>query len=262
MSKPVSWVEDMFWGRRYVVTVGFGDLDSLALYPFYFGVRDRVVPLTLGDFSGSRRLRTPTVCGRRRGTSAALRRRKRGPTECGDDLPRPGRVTWTHPQILNVQFTYAPQRLPARPLVISALFVVLGGIIRWLYAPVTSGIGRTWRAHVFIGRAPGAGRVRGTIPGPEVLQQLRPGETTYEEVLHRCGPGIEEQVRLPGRDIQALRYRERQVVPVRWWSLGWLATVRYWQIEDREMETAFERDVVRGVLVRIRRYRRRGPPSY
>jgi hypothetical protein len=82
VPRPVTWIEDLFWGRWYVVTLAFGDLESLALYPFYFGVRDRVVPVA-GDFSmlliefaDARRLRVDETI-----PASALRREGEG----GDD---------------------------------------------------------------------------------------------------------------------------------------------------------------------------------
>ncbi len=261
VPKPVSWVEDLFWGRRYVITLVFGDLGSLALYPFYFGIRDRVVPLALDfsmlviDFAETRHLRVdeivPPSAGRR-----ASERTNSGETVSLALAASHGLVS----QLLKVQFTYAPQRVPARPLLISAFFVVLGGLMRWLYTPVTSWIGRKWRARVFLGRARNAGRYGGAVPPPEVLQQIRPGETTYEEILRQCGPGIEEKVRLPAGEIHALTYRGQRAVPHRWWSLGWFATVHYWDVEDHEIEITLARDRVRDIQIRVRRSRRSEPP--
>src|SRR5262249_47618097 len=46
-AKPASWIAETFWGRRWIVTVGFGDLGSpvMPLYSLYFDQRDRVVRL-------------------------------------------------------------------------------------------------------------------------------------------------------------------------------------------------------------------------
>src|SRR6516164_5233023 len=43
VPRRVSWMEDMFWGRRYLITLGFGDVGCVSLYPLYFGARDRIV---------------------------------------------------------------------------------------------------------------------------------------------------------------------------------------------------------------------------
>jgi hypothetical protein len=39
-----------------------------------------------------------------------------------------------------------------------------------------------------------------------------------------------------------------------------LATVRYWNIEDREVEITFERTRVRDIQTRVRRSQRSDPP--
>ena len=256
VPRPVTWIENLFWGRWYVVTLAFGDLDSLALYPFYFGVRDRVVPVAgdfsmlLIDFADARRLRVDDTV-----PASALRRQG----ERGDDratisnalAPSRGLLS----QLLKVDFTYAPQRLPARPLLVSAALVVLGGTLRWLFTPAMAVIGRTLRARILLGRT-AAGRYHGTTPSAQALAQIRPGETTYEDVRHLFGPGAEERVSLPGRQPLAVMYRERRVIPRRGWSLGWVATVRSWDVEDHEVEISFERDRVRDVQARVRRSQR------
>ena len=257
---PVSWIEDLFWGRWYAITLGFGDLGSESLYPLYFGVRDRVVPLAgdvsmlVVDFADAQRLRVaetvPPSAIRR-----ASERRENGEVISRALAASQGLV----PQLLKVHFTYARQRLPARPLLISAFLVVLGGTMRWLFVPVMAWIGRTLRARVLLGRTV-VGWHRGIAPPPEVLDRIRPGETTYEDVLRLCGPGVEEQVRLPARETQALVYRAQRVVPRRGWSLGWFATVRYWDVEDREVAITFESNRVRDIQARVRRARRRDRP--
>jgi hypothetical protein len=257
VPRPVTWIEDLFWGRWYVVTLAFGDLESLALYPFYFGVRDRVIPVAgdfsmlLVDFADARRLRVDETV-----PASALRREG----ERGDDratislalTPSRGLLS----QLLKVHFTYAPQRLPARPLLISAVLVVLGGTLRWLFTPTMALMGRTLRARVLLGRTT-AGRYHGTTPSPQALAQIRPGETTYEDVRRLFGPWAEEQVSLPAGQTRAVVYRESRVIPRRGWSLGWIASVRYWEVEDHEVEISFERDRVRDVQARVRRARRR-----
>ncbi len=257
VPRPVTWIEDLFWGRWYVVTLAFGDLDSLALYPFYFGVRDRVVPVArdfsmlLIDFADARRLRVDETI-----PASALRREG----ERRDDratisvalAPSQG----LRPQLLKVHFTYAAQRLPARPLLVSAALVVLGGTLRWLFTPAMALMGRTLRARVLLGRT-AAGRHHGTTPSPQALARIRPGETTYEDVRRLVGPGAEERVSLPARQTRTVVYRERRVIPRRGWSLGWVATVRYWDVEDDEVEISFEGDRVRDVQAGVRRSRRR-----
>jgi hypothetical protein len=64
-------------------------------------------------------------------------------------------------------------------------------------------------------------------------------------------------VTLPARQTRTVVYRERRVIPRRGWSLGWVATVRYWDVEDDEVEISFEGDRVRDVQARVHRSRRR-----
>jgi hypothetical protein len=55
-------------------------------------------------------------------------------------------------------------------------------------------------------------------------------------------------------------YRGQRVVPRRGWSLGWFATVRYWDVEDREVAITFERNRVGDIQTRVRRSRRSTHP--
>ncbi len=262
VRKPVTWIEDLFWGPRYVVALGTGKLGSMSLYPLYFGVRDRVVPLASDfslleiNFADTRQLLVDDI------VPPSARRRIGERANAGETvslaLAASHGLVW---QLLTVQFTYAPQRLPARPLLISAFFVVLGGLMRWLYTPSMAWVGRTWRARVVLGPTRSRGRFVGALPPAKVIQQIRPGETTQEQVLRECGPGIEEQVRLPAGEIHTVTYRGQRAVPQRWWSLGSFAAVRYWHVEDHEVEITFERNVVREVLIRIRRSQRNLPPT-
>jgi hypothetical protein len=261
VPKPVSWIEDMFWGRWYAITLGFGDLGSVLLYPLYFGVRDRVIPLARDfsmlviEFADAQHLRVDDIV-----PPSASRQATEG-RDSGEVISlalaaSQGLV----PQVVKVHFTYAPRRVPARPLLISAFLVLLGSLMRYVFTPAMSWIGRTLRARVLLSRAPDADRYRGMAPPPQVLDQIRAGETTYEDVLRLCGPGVEEQVRLPPRETQTLVYRVQRAAPRRGWSLGWLATVRCWDVEDREVEITFERNRVRDIQIRVRRSKRSDPP--
>lgn len=255
VSRPVPWLEDVFWGRWYVIALAFGDLESPALYPFYFAARDRIVPvardlsLLVVDFADARHLRIDDI------VPASARRLDGGRHEDQATISLAlGAAQGLRSQLLTVDFTYAPQRLPARPLVISAALVILGGTLRWLFTPVMAWLGRTLRARVLLGPA-AAGRDLARAPSPEFLAQIRPGETTYEDVRRLYGPAAEEQVNLLAGDMRTLVYRDRRVIPRRGWWLGWLATVRYWNVEAREVEITFDRDRARDIHTRVRRSR-------
>src|SRR5262249_57806024 len=115
--------------------------------------------------------------------------------------------------------------------------------------------GGTLRAGIDVGGGEGPGRERGGIPWEETLRQIRPGETSYEEVIRLCGPHAEEQARLPAGETRALLYRGQRVVPRRRRSFGWFATVGHWDVEDHEVQIDFERNHVRDVQARVRRSR-------
>jgi hypothetical protein len=108
-QRPASWFEDAFWGRRWVLTAGFGDIGSpsLPLFPLYFEYRDRVVRLgrelsvVVANFADADHLRIQEI-----GPASATRRPSR---------LRTGAEIVTMPlaaseviaaQMLKVQFSY------------------------------------------------------------------------------------------------------------------------------------------------------------
>ena len=63
--RPATWFEELFWGRRQVLTTGFGDLGSpvLGLFALYYERRDRVVRLGPRVLAASSRTSaTPITC--------------------------------------------------------------------------------------------------------------------------------------------------------------------------------------------------------
>jgi len=260
--RRASWMEDTFWGRRYVITLAFGDVGYVSLYPLYFGARDRIVPLArdfsmlLINFADADHLKidevVPASTSRRMSETRINTEAFRLPL-----LPSEGLV----PQILKVQFAYFAGRLAWRPILISALFLGLGNVTGPLVGALARRLGRTLRARVHVGRGEAPGRERGALPSEETLRRIRPGETSYEEVLRLCGPHAEEQARLPAGETRTLLYRGRRVVPHRRRSFGWFATVGHWDVEDHEVQIDFERDRVRDVQARVRRSRLTEQPT-
>ena len=256
VPRRVSWAEDTFWGRRYLITLGFGDVGYVSLYPLYFGARDRVVPLARDfsmlviNFADSDHLKVdevvPASASRQMSETRSNTETLRLPLLASEGIA---------PQVLKVQFAYFAGRLPWRPILISALFLGLGNLTGPLVGALAKRLGRTLRARVHVGRGEAPGRERGAIPSQEALGQIRPGETSYEEVLRLCGPQAEEQARLPAGETRALVYRGQRVVPHRRRSFGWFATVGHWDVEDHEVQIDFERDRVRDVQARVRRSR-------
>jgi hypothetical protein len=256
VPKPTSWAEETFWGPRYVVSLGFGDVGSVSLYPLYFGVRDRVVPLArdfsmlLINFSDADHLKVdemvPPTATRRSSETRANTETISLPL-----LASEGAV----PQALKVQFNYFPGRLPWRPILISALFLVLGNLTGPLFAALARRLARALRTRVHVGRGGDDGRQSGVIPSREVLEQIRIGETRFDEVVRLCGPHAEEEANLPSGETRTLVYRGERIVPHRGRSFGWFATVSHWEVEHHEVHIEFEHDRVRDVQARVRRSR-------
>jgi hypothetical protein len=159
------------------------------------------------------------------------------------------------PQSLKVQFVYFRGRLPWRPILLSALLLGLGNLTGPIVGNLLRKLGRLLRDRVHVGRGDAPGRERGQVPSPEVLARIRPGETTYPEVLQVVGGEPEEEQRLPTGEIRAVIYRGQRLVPHRGRRFGWFATVSHWEMEQQEVQIDFEQERVRDIHARIRRTR-------
>jgi hypothetical protein len=257
-----SWIEDAFWNRRYQIALSFGDVGRLTLYPLYFEHRDRVVPLAqdfsmlLINFADARHLKIDQLS-----PPAAVRR----PSQTRESTERVSlhlsAAEGITPQNLRVQFSYFSGHLPWQPILISGLFLALGNITGPIVVALIRRLLRTLRARVHIGRraSDGPRRAHGTFLSREQLSQLVPGETTYEDVLRICGSDVEEHERLAGSDTRTLVYRGRRLVPHRRMTLGWVAAVDRWDVEQQEVEIDLEGDRVTDVKAHVRRYHRAEP---
>jgi hypothetical protein len=254
--RRVSWLEEAFWGRRSIITLSFGDVGYSSLYPLYYGNRDRVIPLAADfsrlmiNFAEANHLKIDEVV-----PSTALRRlsetRENTDTFSIPLIAADGIV----PQVLKVQFVYFQGRLPWRPILLSALLLGLGNLTGPIVGNLLRKLVRTVRERVHFGRGEAVGQARGEVPSQEVLARIRPGESTYEDVLRLVGSAPEEEQRLPTGEIRAVIYRGQLLVPHRGRRFGWFATVKHWEIEHHEVQIDFEQDRVRDVQARIRRTR-------
>jgi hypothetical protein len=246
LPKPASWLEEMFWGRRWIVRVSVGELGppSLPLFPLYFELRDRVVRLArdpsmlLANFSDSHQLRieefTPSNASRR------MSRIRTGNEVVSMALtPSEGTV----PQTLRVQFSYASGLGAWRPVLISAGILVLGNLAGLFMAS-------TWCLDVWRRRR--AAR----MPPLAAFAGLVPGETTYGEVVQRCGPPAEEYRSLPSGERRTLVYRGRRRMEPDGTGDG--AAGKRAGIEEHEVEIPLEGDRVAEVRWRVRRARAAG----
>ena len=135
---------------------------------------------------------------------------------------------------------------------------MLGRATGPLIERLARGLGRSVFSRLrFGGGAKAADRAEGAFLSREVLAQIVPGRTTYEEVLALCGrDALEEQERLGAPERRTLVYRGRRVVPKRQRRLLWiLSSVSDWELEEQEVEIDMERGVVQDVQVRVRRAR-------
>jgi hypothetical protein len=254
--KPASWVEELFWGRRWVLALSSGNVGSLALYSMYFEHRDRVVRLApdvsllLANFTDADHLRIEEI-------SPATATRRGSRVRAGSEVvsltltPNEGVV----PQVLKVQFSYFAGRIAWRPILVSAALLLLGNIAGVLM--FSQQFGGVLRRRLHVGRARGeaAARHTGVVLPPETLAAIRPGESTYEDVVTLCGRPEEETEELGSAPRRSLVYRGRRTIPERRLNLGWVATVNGWNAEEHEVVITLEGDRVREVRSRIRRTR-------
>ncbi len=254
--RAANWVEELFWGRRWVLTLSSGSVGSLALYSLYFEHRDRVVRLApdvsllLANFADADHLRIEEIT-----PATATRRGSR--VRAGTEVvsltlaPSEGVV----PQVLKVQFNYFSGRIAWRPIVVSAVFLLLGNLAGVLM--FGQQFGRALRGRLHIGRthADGTARQTGVMLAPETLSAIRPGESTYADVLRLCGHPEEETEQLQSPPRRRLVYRGRRTIPQRRLNLGWVATVNGWNAEEHEVVVDLEGDRVHDVQSRIRRFR-------
>ena len=252
--KPASWYEDAFWGPRYVASVGFGDLRHTALYPLYFELRDHVVPIGR-DFSlltinlaDADHLRidqlTPATATRQPSESRRNTEQVSMPVAGGEGIT---------PQIVRVNYSYFSGRFEWRPIVISLLFLIVGNITGPIVVPLVKRFGRALRARVHVGDAPA--RERGVVLAMDTLGRLRPGESTYEDVVRLCGSEYEEQRHFGGNARRTLTYRGERLVPHRRYRVGRLASVDRWDLEVHEVAVELQDDRVADVQSRVRRGR-------
>jgi len=253
-KKPTSWYEDIFWGPRYVASVSFGDLRNTALYPLYFEQRDHVVAIGRDfsmlsiNFADADHLRidqlTPATANRQASESRRNTETISVPIQGGEGIA---------PQVVRVNYTYFTGRFEWRPIVISLLFLIIGNITGPILMPLVRRLWRGLTTRVHVGAEPA--RQRGVIVDGATLGRLRPGESTYDDVVRLFGADYEEhrQQQLAGDARRTLRYRGQRLVPYRSWHVGRFAHVRRWDLEMHEVDVELHDDRVADVQARVRR---------
>ena len=209
-QKAGTWLEDLFWGRRQVITVGFGDLGPpvLGLFALYYEGRDRMVhlardySLVIANFGDSDHLKIEEIS-----PAAAVRRQSRvsagGEVVALTLLPSQDVTS----QSLRVQYHYFTGRINWRPIAISAVILLVTNFagVLMLSTDVSRRIRRRRRARRRFEAA--AAAAANGVPPREALGTLIPAGTRYDEVVSRFGRPDEEHERVtpPGR--RTLLYR-------------------------------------------------------
>jgi len=157
------------------------------------------------------------------------------------------------PQILKVQFSYFSGRIAWRPILVSALLLLLGNLTGvLLFSGQMSGVFRR-RFHM-AGRQ-GDHRENGTVLPPETLARIAPGETTLDEVVRLCGTPTEDHEHRRPAGRRTLVYRGTRALPQRRLSFGRLATVSHWTLEHHEVEIDLDGHRVQDLRWRVRKAR-------
>lgn len=255
-ARAATWVEELFWGRRQVVTLTAGSSGSLALYSLYFDQRDRVVrigrdfSLLVASFADADHLRIEEIA-----PASASRRpsRLRAGVE-SVSLPITA-AEGTVPQTLRVQFSYFSGPVAWRPILVSLALLVLGNLMgAFLFAQE---VRRFFRSRFSLDGPRGRSDRRALVPTPDVLARIEPGRTTSAQVLALCGAPSEERERHRSPAVRTLLYRGVQRLPQRRFRFGRIATVSHWDEEHQEVEINLENDCVTDVQTHVRRFRLR-----
>ena len=260
--KRANWIEEAFWGRRYIAALAFHDLRSRALFPVYYEQRDRVLRLAddpsqvILTFGSSDQLKidqmSPPTATRRPSES-------RTSTEMVSLYLDPSQGL--APQVLTVQFGYFSGVQAWSVILLPTAFFLLGNLAGPLLRSAAKWAGTTVAARVQVRRPTSAPSVKatGVVLPRDTLARIAPGETTYDQVLALCGPDAEEHEQFGTPRRRTLIYRGRRVLPQPRRSFGWFATVSHWDVEHHEVEIAVEDDRVRDVQARVRRSRLASP---
>src|SRR5437667_8884292 len=259
-DKPQTWLDELFWGKRHIASLTFGDVRFSSLYGLYFEWRDRLVPMA-GDLS---------QLTLRFGDANHLRLDEINPPGASSQRSQTRKDTETvtlvldtsdglKPQLLRASFAYFDGLHAILPIVLTvAVFSLghLGGpLVGALFRRGAAAMAR--RVHIASRRGT-SDHTSGVVLSKDTLGRIMPGETTYEQVLALCGPHGEEheQLKTPGR--RSLIYRGRRTVPHQRRTFGRLATVSHWDIEHHEVTIDFEGDLVTDLQAHVRRSRSPG----
>ncbi|MEX2145377.1 MAG: hypothetical protein WED01_00015, partial [Candidatus Rokuibacteriota bacterium] len=257
-EKRASWLEQLFWGRRHTLSLGFNNVRQRPMYPVYFEHRDRVIRLADDPsdvtvrFDTSSRLKINEVFPPSASRRVSERRQPRELVSMF--LDRSDGIT---PQVLTVEFGYFTGLQSWAPVLIPLLIFALGNVAGVLIRITAERMSRRYAGRLqFLPRGKNRQpRESGVILSRDTVARLVPGRTTYDDVLKLCGPDPEQWESLDKPERRTLMYRGRRSAVHDHTMFGWLAAVGSWDVEQHELEVELERDVVREVQARVRRSR-------
>lgn len=254
--KPATWFEEAFWGRRWVLNAGFGDIGSPVnpVFPLYFEHRERVVRLgrefavVVANFSDADHLRIEEI-----GPASATRRPSRlraGAEIVTMPLAASEGVT---PQFVKVQFSYFSGAIAWRPILVSILLLALSNVAGFIL--LSRDVSAFFRTRLYLrGRdEPEFARNGGGTLPPSLVEQIRPGSTTESDVRTLCGHPDEEGQQRGPRVGRTLIYRASRRLARPRLALGRLTTVDRWEQETHELHIELDGDRVSAVQSRVRR---------
>jgi hypothetical protein len=256
--KPATFLERWLLGERRLFAMTFAEVRGRPLFRMYLAHRDRVVPL--GDapaemtvsFSEAHHLKIDSVAptGAVRGLSETAES-----TETVSLFLDTGEGST--PQRLSVQYGYFSRAQATAVVAVPVVLLLLGYSVGPLVGRASLHLVQRLTGRFQLSGWNGAPRERrtGVVLSHDVLARIRPGETTYDEVLRLCGPDAEVAERFPAADRRSLVYHGRRVRPQTRKLVGWLSSVRYLEVERQEVTVEFEGHVVRDVQADIRRSR-------
>jgi hypothetical protein len=260
--KRGTWAERVFWGPRYRLLLSFQDVNPRTIFPLYFQNRDRVLHLAEEpaqlrlEFAKADHLKIDEI-------SPPSSRREMSETRDNTEVVSLflNRSAGLAPQTLTVQYGYFSDVQSWAPILIPFAFFVLGNLAAPIFKVMATRTARAVRARVHVGRPDRPQADSGTVLTSEVLERIKPGETTYEDVLRLCGPSDEEQEQRGAPAARTVVYRGHRVVPQRARTWGWVSTVHHWDMEHHEVEITVDGNVVRDVQARVRRTRLTHPDA-
>jgi hypothetical protein len=258
--KAATWLDELFWGRRNVLSLSAGSAGSVALYSILLDQRDRVIRLArdfsiLGvEFADSEHLRIEEIS-----PSSATRRPSRVRTGAETVSLALGAGEGLAPQVLTVRFSYFSGLFAWRPIVISLLALVLGNLMgAFMFTRQIARLSRRW---FHVERRSRAHPSNGAAVPEGALSRIVPGQTTRDDVIRCCGLPSEERTRLASGGHRTLIYRSSRRVPHPRLRVGWLATVSHWDEEHHEVAIELVDGRVSDVETRVRSSRPSAEPG-